>query len=154
MRFLLAAVTTATIVAFSGTGVRACVMAPPAPPEVVAARTLRWQADLWARSPSVFLVRTERPGRAGNINLSATLVPVLQLKGDAPHGDLRVHHSAMTSCGPSPFLDALNGERGQFFVAFSSDPTPTGASIQTTIRLSDLIEPMTIAAWRAAYAPE
>lgn len=152
MRFLLATVTTATIVGFSATAVSACVMAPPASAEEVSARTLRWQADLWTRSPSVFLVRTERPGRAGDIGLSATLIPVLQLKGQSPTGDLRVRHTAMSSCGPSPFLDALNGERGQFFVAFSSEAAPTGSSIQSTIPLSDLIEPMTIAAWRAAYA--
>lgn len=131
--------------------VQACVLAPPATPEEVSARTLRYQADLWSRSKSVFIVRTERPGRLQNGGLRATLVPVLQLKGTRTNDNLRVAHTHWTSCGPAPFLDALNGMSDEFFIAYSADTDPTGSSILSTLRPSELIEPQAQAAWRAAY---
>lgn len=147
----LIAVTVLGLAHFSS-GAFACVMAPPAGPEEVAARTLRYQADLWRRSQSVFIVRTERPGRVRNGGSRAVLVPVLQLKGPSTTDALRVAHTHWTSCGPAPFLDALNGQADEFFVAYSAAVVPDGASILATLRPMELIEPQAYEAWQAAYA--
>ena len=148
-RYIFAAVMLS--VAALTSAAHACVLAPPATPEEETARILRYQTDLWSRSQSVFLVRTDKPGRVKNGGLQATLVPILQLKGARTTEPLRVAHTQWTSCGPAPFFDALNGRSDEFFVAYSTDADPTESSVLATLRPSELIEPQAQAAWRAAY---
>nr|WP_315050624.1 hypothetical protein [uncultured Brevundimonas sp.] len=129
----------------------ACLVPPPAPPEVVAARTAQWQSELWGRAQSVFIARTASPGRVRNGGNRAILVPVLQLKGPEVKSGVRIAHTHWNSCGPAPWLDALNGRSDEFFVAYSSLAEPDGSSITATLRLNNLVDPTVIEAWSKAY---
>lgn len=127
----------------------ACLVPPPASPEVMASRVLTYQTDLWTQSGAVFIARSEQPARV-EFGFRATLVPVLKLKGPEVDTDIVIAHNAWTSCGPSPFLDALNGRSDQYYVVYSSEMTPTSGSITATIPLSDLVDPHALQGWSEA----
>lgn len=147
----------AAILASVSTPTLACVMAPPASDEIVAQRVRNYQAELWTRSDAVFLAQTFDAGRVplGNSTVegvSATLAPSLALKGDLPGERIAIRHTTFTSCGPIPFLDALSGREGEWFVTFARI-LPTGLSVDATIPVDHLVDSEAMQAWRQAYDP-
>lgn len=143
----------AAVLLLSSTSAVACVMAPPASPEETAARILKYQTDLWTRSESVFLARVTRHGTVRmewGSGLWAELTPVLQLKGARATERTRIQHTGFTSCGPAPFLDALHPTPDDFYIVYSASEAPAPGSIDATLRLPALVEPLAIAAWNEA----
>ncbi|MDG2531302.1 hypothetical protein [Caulobacter endophyticus] len=144
------------IVAVGSSQAPACVMAPPATPEVQRQRTLDFQASLWDRSQTVFVARVERRGpvkiKGAHEGQEAVLRPVLQLKGPPVTPLVTVRHTHFTSCGPAPFLDALHPQAEGVFVVYSSSAEPTGEAVIGTLAPKALIEPRALEAWAKAYA--
>ncbi|KSB89049.1 hypothetical protein AS593_09900 [Caulobacter vibrioides] len=144
-------------IAAAGSPALACVMAPPATPEVQRQRTLDFQTSLWDRSEGVFVALLKHPGQirlegaGGAPGREASLKPILQLKGPPTTTSMTIRHTSFTSCGPAPALDALDPTAGDMFVVYSSSASPTGASIIGTISPEKLVEPRTRAAWSQAY---
>ena len=136
----------------SATPTLACVLAPAAPPEVEAERVRHHQVELWDRSDVVFLSEAsafERISLPGGDGFSATLIPALALKGDLPGERIAIRHTTFTSCGPIPFLDALSGREGEWFVTYGRRVN-TGLSIDATVPVADLVEEESLRAWRKA----
>ena len=148
----LSAWVSAAALVFGSTPALACVMAPPAPEEGDTERVRNHQAELWTRSDVVFLSEAsafERIKLGGGDGFSATLAPSLALKGDLPEERIGIRHTTFTSCGPIPFLDALSGGEGDWFVTYARD-LPSGLSVDATIRLADLVDQEALRAWRKA----
>jgi hypothetical protein len=153
-RFAICAVA-AVLVAATPAG--ACVLAPPGSPEAVAERTRAYQAQLWERADAVFLSRV---GQIESIRLSgygssgrrAVLTPSLVLKGQTPPRPVPIRHTTGTTCGPIPFLDALDGREGDWFVTYAR-ALPSGLSVDATVRIDDLVEPEALRAWSKGYEP-
>ncbi|WP_298158703.1 hypothetical protein [Brevundimonas sp.] len=130
----------------------ACSPLVDASPEAAAERVRNRQAELWDRSDVVFLSEAsafERIELAGGDGFSATLVPALALKGELPPERIAIRHTTFTSCGPIPFLDALSGREGEWFVTYARD-LPAGLSIDATIPVANLIDDEGLRAWRKA----
>lgn len=130
----------------------ACSPLVDASPEAAAERVRNRQAELWDRSDLVFLSEAsafERVALAGGDGFSATLVPALALKGDLPPGRIAIRHTTFTSCGPIPFLDALSGREGEWFVTYARD-LPSGLSIDATVPVANLVDEEGLRAWRKA----
>lgn len=138
----------------------ACVLAPPATPEVQRQRTLDFQASLWARSEAVFLASVEGRDQvkisdaSGRMGEQVVLRPILQLKGPATTSLTTVRHTGLTSCGPAPFLDVLDPTAEGVFVVYSSSASPTGDTVIGTLGPKALVEPRALEAWAQAYARE
>lgn len=143
------------VLASVATPVLACEPTYPAPrtsPEVAAERVRNHQAEMWARSDAVFLSEAgafERIALPGGDGVSATLIPALALKGDLPSERIGIRHSTVTSCGPIPFLDALVGHEGEWFVTYVRR-LPSGLSVDATLPVADLVNEDTLRAWRKA----
>ncbi|PVM92691.1 hypothetical protein [Caulobacter endophyticus] len=157
MQVLKRSVLAGLAIAAAGSPALACVMAPPAGPEVQRRRTLDFQASLWDRSEVVFVALLQHPkeiwlqGAGGAPGREAALKPILQLKGPPTATSTTIRHTSFTSCGPAPALDALDPTAGDMFVVYSSSALPTGASIIGTISPEKLVEPKVRAAWSEAY---
>ena len=150
----LFALLAAACLAIAAQPAEACVLAPPASSEVVTERTLAYQTQLWTRSDLVFLSRVDRIGSVrlsgyGSRGLRAELTPALALKGQLPTRPVPIRHTTFTSCGPIPFLDALDGQEGDWFVTYARS-LPSGLSVDATVRVADLVEPEALRAWRKA----
>ena len=146
------------VLACVSTPTLACVMAPPASGEVVAERVRNYQAELWSRSDVVFLSEAGSFDRvvltgSGMQGVSATLSPSLALKGELPAGRIDIRHTTATSCGPIPFLDALSGREGDWFVTFGRRVS-SGLSVDATVPVADLVDAEALRAWRKAYGPD
>lgn len=143
------------VVAAAGSPALACVMAPPANPEVQRQRVIDFQTSLWDRSEAVFVAMLKHPGQirieGGGWGREAELRPILQLKGPPTTASITIRHTSFTSCGPAPALDALNPKADDMYVVYSSSASPTGASIIGTISPEKLMEPRTLAAWSEAH---
>lgn len=134
------------------TAASACLPPLPVSAEVAAERERTRQAELWTRSDTVFLAELSdiealpaaSPREQGN---RAELAPSLALKGEAPATRIDIRHTTLTSCGYLPFLDALSGDRGDWFVVFARD-LPNGLSVDATIPVSNLADQETLRAWR------
>ncbi|MGV3579538.1 hypothetical protein [Brevundimonas sp.] len=137
----------------------ACEPANPvsqASPDLAAERVRNHQAEMWARADAVFLSEAsafERIALPGGNGFSATLSPSLALKGDLPAERIAVRHSTVTSCGPIPFLDALAGREGEWFVTYVRR-LPSGLSVDATVPVQDLVDPEALHAWTKGYAAE
>lgn len=121
--------------------------------DLAAERVRNHQAEMWARADAVFLSEAgafERIALPGGNGFSATLSPSLALKGDLPSERIGIRHSTVTSCGAIPFLDALVGREGEWFVTYVRR-LPSGLSVDETVPVSDLVEPEALRAWRKAY---
>ena len=130
----------------------ACDMAPPASEAGAAERVRNYQAALWARSDVIFLSEAsafERIELGGGDGFSATLAPSLAFKGDLPAERIAIRHTTFTSCGPIPFLHALSGHEGEWFVTYGRYVS-SGLSIDATIPVADLIDEEALRAWRKA----
>ncbi|WP_309627017.1 hypothetical protein [Brevundimonas sp.] len=130
----------------------ACSPLVDATPEAAAERVRNRQIELWDRSDAIFLSEAsafERIELDGGDGFSATLVPSLALKGDLPSGRIAIRHTTFTSCGPIPFLDALSGREGDWFVTYARD-LPSGLSIDATVAVADLVDQEALRAWRKA----
>ena len=149
----------AAVLAAVATPGLACEPSRPAPrllPEVAAERVRNHQVEMWERSDAVFLSEAsafERIALPGGDGFSATLIPALALKGDLPTGRIGIRHSTVTSCGPIPFLDALAGREGEWFVTYARR-LPSGLSVDATVPVADLTEPEALRAWRKGFEPE
>ena len=149
----LSAWVSAAVLVFVSTPALACVMAPPAPDEVVAERVRNHQAELWTRSDVVFLSEAsafEQIELGAGDGFSATLAPSLALKGDLPEERIGIRHTTFTSCGPIPFLDALSGHEGEWFVTYGRQVS-SGLSIDATIPVADLVDAEALRAWRKGH---
>ncbi len=136
--------------AFAATSALACEPTNPVAPQVVAERASSHQAELWARSDAVFLSQVgdfERISLPGGRGFGATLTPSLALKGDLPTERIGIRHSTVTSCGAIPFLDALVGHEGEWFVTYVRR-LPSGLSIDATVPVDALMDPEALRAWR------
>ena len=130
----------------------ACLAPLPVSAEVAAERERARQADLWTRSDAVFLAQLSTiealaapsPRLQGN---RAELAPSLALKGQAPATRIDIRHTTLTSCGYLPFLDALSGDRGDWFVVFARD-LPDGLLVDATVPVDALIDAEALRAWR------
>lgn len=154
-RAALSVIVAVVAVAVSATSGAACVMAPPGPPEVMAARTMNYQTRLWAQSESIYVARVTDSGRVplGDVSgFRATLLPTLQIKGRVPLAPLTVQHTSFTSCGPHPFLDVLDFRPNEFYVVFSSTEEPAPGTILATLELDEIVEPHLLRAWAEAHA--
>ena len=143
----------AAVLASLSTPALACVLAPPAPPEVAAERVRSHQVEMWDRSDVVFLSETsafERIELGGGDGFSALLIPSLALKGDLPDQRIAIRHTTFTSCGPIPFLDALSGREGEWFVTYGRYVS-SGLSIDATVPVADLIDDEALRSWRKGY---
>ena len=130
----------------------ACSPLVDASPEAAAERVRNRQVELWARSDVVFLSEAsafERISLPGGNGFSATLIPALALKGDLPDARIAIRHTTFTSCGPIPFLDALSGREGDWFVTYGRRVN-SGLSIDATVPVAALIEGEALHAWRKA----
>ena len=130
----------------------ACSPLVDASPDAAAERVRNRQVELWDRSDVIFLSEAsafERIELDGGSGFSATLAPSLALKGDLPAERIAIRHTTFTSCGPIPFLDALSGREGEWFVTYGRD-LPSGLSIDATIPVADLVEAEALRAWRKA----
>ncbi|MFC5344844.1 hypothetical protein ACETK8_02435 [Brevundimonas staleyi] len=148
--WILAAILAA--VATPGLACEPTYPAPRASPEVAAERVRNHQAEMWARSDAVFLSEAgafERIALPGGQGVSATLIPALALKGDLPTERIGIRHSTVTSCGPIPFLDALAGREGDWFVTYVRR-LPSGLSVDDTVPVADLVDEDSLRAWRKA----
>jgi len=142
----------AAVLASAATPTMACVVAAATPPEVAAERVRNYQVEMWDRSDVVFLSEAsafERISLPGGDGFSATLIPALALKGDLPGERIAIRHTTFTSCGPIPFLDALSGREGEWFVTYGRRVN-TGLSIDATVPVADLVEEESLRAWRKA----
>ena len=142
----------AALLASVATPSLACAPPLPSPDEVVAQRVRNHQSELWDRSDVVFLSEAsafERISLPGGDGFSATLIPGLALKGNLPDERIAIRHTTFTSCGPIPFLDALSGREGEWFVTYVRR-LPSGLSIDATIPVADLVDDEALRAWRKA----
>lgn len=133
----------------------ACETPRPISPEVVAERARIHQAEMWMRSDAVFLSQAgalERIGLPGGHGFSTKLTPSLALKGDLPTERIGIRHSTVTSCGAIPFLDALVGQEGDWFVTYVRI-LPSGLSVDATVPLNELADPDALRAWRKIADP-
>ncbi len=133
----------------------ACAPPLPASEEVVAERVRNRQIELWDRSDVVFLSEAsafERIRLEGGDGFRATLAPSLALKGDLPAERIAIRHTTFTSCGPIPFLDALSGREGEWFVTYGRYVT-SGLSIDATVPVADLVDDEALRAWTKGYKP-
>ena len=134
----------------------ACSPLADASPDAAAERVRNRQAELWARSDVIFLSEAsafERIELAGGNGFSAMLVPSLALKGDLPAGRITIRHTTFTSCGPIPFLDALSGREGEWFVTYGRY-VASGLSIDATVPVANLVDDEGLRAWRKAFDAE
>lgn len=125
-------------------------------PEAAAERVRNRQAELWDRSDVVFLSESsafERIELAGGDGFRATLAPSLALKGELPPERIDIRHTTFTSCGPVPFLDALSGREGEWFVTYGRH-LPSGLSIDATVPVANLVDDEGLRAWRKAFDAE
>lgn len=130
----------------------ACSPLADASPEAAAERVRNRQAELWDRSDVVFLSESsafERIALAGGDGFRATLIPSLALKGELPPERIAIRHTTFTSCGPVPFLDALSGREGEWFVTYGRN-LPSGLSIDATVPVANLVDDEGLRAWRKA----
>lgn len=142
--------TSAAMFALSAAPSLACEPTRPTPPDVAAERARNHQAEMWARSDAVFLSQAgafERINLPGGQGFSSTLTPSLALKGTLPAQPIGIRHSTVTSCGAIPFLDALLGREGDWFVVFVRD-LPTGLSVDATVPVNALVDADALRAWR------
>ncbi|RYG75158.1 MAG: hypothetical protein EON59_18500 [Alphaproteobacteria bacterium] len=145
----------AAVLLLGPTNAEACLMAPPASPEETAARTREYQSDLWTRSDSIFVARVTRHGTVQmewGRGLWTELTPVLQLKGERRTARTRIQHTVFTSCGPAPILDALHPAPDEFYIVYSTSAAHEQGSINATLRLQDLVDPLAVTAWSEATA--
>lgn len=145
----------AAVLASIATPTLACTLAPPVLPEVAAERVRNYQVEMWDRSDAVFLSEAsafERIELGGGDGFSATLIPALALKGDLPDERIAIRHTTFTSCGPIPFLDALSGREGEWFVTYVRR-LPSGLSVDATVPVAELVEPEALRAWNKGYEP-
>jgi hypothetical protein len=146
----------AALLASMATSSLACEPTTPAPSEPSVERIRSHQIELWQRSDAVFLSEAgafERIGLPGGRGFSTTLTPSLVLKGDLPSERIDIRHSTITSCGAIPFLDALVGREGEWFVTYVRR-LPSGLSVDETVPVADLVDPEALRAWRKVYGPE
>lgn len=142
----------AAVLASVGAPALACAPPLPASDEVVADRVRNRQLELWDRSDVVFLSEAsafERIVLDGGDGFSATLAPSLALKGDLPAERLAIRHTTLTNCGPIPFLDALSGREGEWFVTYGRYVN-SGLSVDATVPVADLVNDEALRAWRKA----
>ena len=142
----------AAILAAAAAPALACSPLADASSEAAAERVRNRQAELWDRSDVVFLSESsafERIELAGGDGFSATLIPSLALKGDLPPERIAIRHTTFTSCGPVPFLDALSGREGEWFVTYGRN-LPSGLSIDATVPVANLVDDEGLRAWRKA----
>lgn len=146
---------TAGILAASAPGAASACLPPlPVSAGVAAERERGRQSELWMRSDAVFLAQLSdiealaaaTPRAQRN---RAELAPSLALKGDLPTTRIHIRHTILTSCGYLPFLDALNSDRGDWFVVFARD-LPDGLSVDATMPVAGLIDAEVLRAWRKA----
>lgn len=110
------------------------------------------QRGLWRDAASVFVARSQNvQSNLPQVGNRAELVPLLQLKG--PKFDYTVHitHTALSTCGPFPFLNALNDSSGNIFIVFASSEQPSATSVTNTMRPSFVRDPVIIQAWQNEY---
>lgn len=152
MKLHLPGVSTVIFLIALGSNTNACVAPPTVSPERTAELMLETQRGLWRDASSVFVARSQNvQSNLPRIGNRAELVPLLQLKG--PKVDYTVHitHTEMTSCGPSPFLNALNDNSGDIFIVFASSEQPSATSLMNTMEPSFVRDPVIIQAWQNAY---
>ena len=133
----------------------ACLPPLPVSADVAAEREQARQADLWTRSDAVFLAELSdiealpaaSPREQGN---RAELAPSFALKGETPATRIDIRHTPLTSCGYIPFLDALSGDRGDWFVVFAR-ALPSGLSVDATVPVNALIDAEALRAWRKSH---
>lgn len=143
---------TSVLVIVAGSNAFACMPPPIEAPERVEELQLQAQQRLWRGSASVFIARSENVlSNWPQIGMRAELVPLLQLKGDKLKKKIRISHREFSTCGPYPFLNALNQNSGNIFVVFSSDEWPTEYSVTNTMDPSFLTDPVIVQAWKEAY---
>lgn len=142
--------------------VSACTPPPPPPPWMTAEeieaewkqRVLDSQIGDWNLAVSIFIAQVESKGVVAlSRDLQgrrAALVPVLSIKGPEVTRRIRIQHTG-SLCGMTPGLDALDENATGYFMVYSLDETPTGASIFVTEPLDELVDPNVLAAWRLAY---
>ena len=148
----LAACLSAAALAAAAAPALACSPLADASPEAAAERVRQRQAELWSRSDVVFLSEAsgvERIRLDGGEGFGATLTPALALKGDLPDAPVAIRHTTVTSCGPIPFLDALSGREGEWFVTYVRR-LPSGLSVDATVPVAALVDEDALRAWRKA----
>lgn len=154
----------------------ACPPPPPGPPAEAgeseashAARVAAWQAEqdaqhaawlhdrqvrVWDEADSVFLARIERINTVNLEHLGetprVTLRPVRSLKGQRYNSRFTLRYTEMTSCGPIPSFDALQGAVGGEYVIFVQGGRPRQSSVQQAIAIGNITEPRIQAALAGA----
>lgn len=152
MNLRLLVLTLAGLLIAARSNATACVPPPPVSSEITAKLGLEAQRDFWRHSTSVFLARSENlQSNSPQIGNRAELIPLLQLKGPTLNRTVPISHTAMSSCGPYPFLNALADEPGSIFIVFSNSEQPAADSVTNTMRPSFLSDPVILQAWKVAY---
>lgn len=150
----------------------ACPPPPPGPPpeagesaESHAARVAAFQAAQeaqhqawllqreqrnWDEADSVFLARVERV-RVSTLEYlgetpRVTLRPVRVLKGQRSRARFDLRYEEMTSCGPIPAFDAIQGNVGDTFVVFVRGRRPHQSTVQLTVAPAAVLDPRVRAA--------
>ena len=123
---------------------------PPSPRAPGSGLELRHPVRAVADGPAPPRPRLLRPDRLdGGEGFGATLTPALALKGDLPDAPIAIRHTTVTSCGPIPFLDALSGREGEWFVTYVRR-LPSGLSVDATVPVAALVDEDALRAWRKA----
>jgi len=159
-----------------GANAIACPPPPPGPPpeagesaESHAARVAAFQAEqdaqhaawlharqqrVWDEADSVFVARIERVRAVEIDNLSeaprVTLRPVRMLKGQRYTSRFALTYTEMTTCGPIPSFDAIQGQVGDEFVIFVRGGRPRQATVQQAIAVANITDERIRAALTAA----
>jgi len=168
--------TIAAAAALLGANAIACPPPPPGPPpeagesaESHAARVAAFQAEqeaqhaawlharqqrVWDDADSVFVARIERVRSIALEHLSeaprVTLRPVRTLKGQRYASRFALTYTEMTSCGPIPSFDAIQGQVGDEFVIFVRGGRPRQATVQQAIAVANITDDRIRAALEAA----
>ncbi|GAM97514.1 hypothetical protein U91I_01140 [alpha proteobacterium U9-1i] len=154
----------------------ACMPMPPPPQETGesaeahAQRVAQWYADqaaqdaawdlarqqrMWDQARTVLVARIERVRTKERDGLGATptvtLRPVRWLKGQGRTRNFTLTYTEMTSCGPLPAFDALQGGVGDQFVVYVDGDRPRQSTVLNALRVDRITEPRARAALDAPH---
>ncbi len=108
------------------------------------------QADLWDRAARVAVVELVSAREVSiepfGTGRAVQVKPVSWLKGKGGKAPVEIAHTSYTSCGASPWWDALAGKSGERFVVFFTEGPIGQASVMDAMAVGRVTDTRIIAA--------